>query len=121
VRRNVLPKLPNPSSPAWMSRARLRDELFAFLTTPGTADGRIELWAWVGAYDHVAVCQLWGAMPALPAAMPRFTRDVRQLWEFAGRPPIPTQADGAHDALVDARDVAAKHAAIVARDGGARR
>ena len=113
VRKHVLPKLPNPSSSAWMSRARLRDELFEFLTRPGSSAGSIELWAWVGAYDHVAVCQLWGAMPALPAEMPRFTRDVRQFWESAGRPQIPSQSNGAHDALVDARDTAAKYAAIV--------
>ena len=35
VRRNVLPKLPNPSSAAWMSRARIRDELYDFVFVRG--------------------------------------------------------------------------------------
>jgi hypothetical protein len=112
VRRNVLPKLPNPSSPAWMSRARIRDELYSFVTAP--VSGPVELWAWIGAYDHVAVCQLWGDMTALPAAMPRFTLDVRQLWELAGRPELPAQPGGAHDALADARHALTRFRAIAA-------
>jgi len=99
VRRNVLDQLPSPSAPAWRSRARIRDELLAFLT----ADGEPELWAWYGAYDHVVLCQLFGMMPALPPALPRFTRDLRQLWDETGRPRLPAPPAGAHDALVDAR------------------
>ena len=112
VRRNVLPRLPNPSSPAWMSRERMRDELYAFLTAPAT--GGVEMWAWVGAYDHVAVCQLWGDMTALPAAMPRYTRELKQLWDLAGRPALPDAPADAHDALADARHNLAKFRAITA-------
>ncbi|WP_127782474.1 polyadenylate-specific 3'-exoribonuclease AS [Rhodococcus sp. X156] len=99
VRANVLPKLPNPSSPLWRSRAQIREELLAFLT----AEDSPELWAWIAAYDHVALCQLWGAMPALPRALPRFTRELRQLWEDSGSPELPKAPDDAHDALADAR------------------
>lgn len=113
VRRNVLPKLPNPSSSAWMSRSRIRDELYEFVTAPPT--GGVEMWAWVGAYDHVAVCQLWGDMTALPAAMPRFTRDVRQLWETAGKPDLPSHPGGEHDALADARHALMRFRAIAAK------
>ena len=42
-------------------------------------------------------------MPALPQPLPRFTRDLRQLWEETGRPRLPSPPPGAHDALVDAR------------------
>ena len=63
----------------------------------------MQLWAWIAAYDHVALCQLWGAMPALPRALPRFTRELRQRWEDAGRPPLPAPTPDAHDALADAR------------------
>jgi len=104
VRRNVLDRLPSPADPAWRSRERIRDDLYAFLTAPltdGSADG-IELWAWYAAYDHVALAQLWGAMTALPREIPRFTKDLRQLWDDHGRPPLPTTT-GRHDALVDAR------------------
>ena len=63
----------------------------------------IELWAWVGAYDHVVLCQLWGPMADLPPAMPRFTRELRQFWEDCGSPRMPPRPRDAHDALVDAR------------------
>ncbi len=105
VRRNVLDRLPSPADPAWRSRERIRDELHDFLVAPLAAlpGVQIELWAWYAAYDHVALAQLWGAMPALPRTLPRFTKDLRQLWDDVGRPRLP-QADAArHDALVDAR------------------
>ena len=79
VRANVLPKLPPPSDRAWMSRARMREEILDFCTG---APGDVELWAWIAAYDHVALCQ---------------------LWEDAGRPALPQPPAEAHDALADAR------------------
>jgi hypothetical protein len=104
VRANVLPKLPSPADRAWRSRAAIRDDLLAFLTGIGReTGGDIELWAWIAAYDHVALCQLWGAMPALPRPLPRFTRELRQRWEDAGRPALPPAPADAHDALSDAR------------------
>ena len=105
VRTNVLPKLPPPASPLWRSRKQIRLDLEEFLRVSDVgATEPIELWAWVGAYDHVALCQLWGTMPALPPAIPRFTRELRQLWEDRGSPRLPPRARDAHDALVDARD-----------------
>jgi hypothetical protein len=105
VRANVLPKLPPPASPLWRSRKQIRLDLEEFLgVSDGGASEPIELWAWVAAYDHVALCQLWGTMPALPPAIPRFTRELRQLWEDRGSPRLPPRARDAHDALVDARD-----------------
>ena len=100
VRRNVLDKLPPPSSPVWQSRDTIRERVLAFLTGGG---GRPELWAWFAAYDHVVLCQLWGAMPQLPRTLPRFTRDLRQMWEEAGKPALPPEPSDAHDALADAR------------------
>ena len=103
VRRNVLDKLPSPADPAWRSRERIRDDLYEFLVEPvrGRAE-TLELWAWYAAYDHVVLAQLWGAMPALPREIPRFTKDLRQRWDDLGRPALP-EARGRHDALVDAR------------------
>ena len=49
-----------------------------------------------------SLAQLWGPMPALPREIPRFTKDLRQLWDDLGRPRLP-EAEGRHDALVDAR------------------
>lgn len=102
VRTHVLPKLPPPASQLWRTRARIRSDLEAFFGVDD--DEPIELWAWVGAYDHVALCQLWGAMTDLPAAMPKFTRELRQLWEERGCPRMPRRPADVHDALVDARD-----------------
>ncbi len=112
VRANVLPKLPPPADPVWRSRAAIRDSLLAFLTAPGD---RVELWAWFAAYDHVALAQLWGTMPALPRALPRFTRELRQRWEDAGKPPLPPAPADAHDALADARHNLSRWRVIEAR------
>src|SRR6476620_3151884 len=103
VRRNVLDRLPSPSDPAWRSRERIREDLLAFLVEPlsESPGNEMELWAWFAAYAHVVLAQLWGAMPALPREIPRFTKDLRQLWDDLGRQPLPA-ADGRHDALVDA-------------------
>lgn len=100
VRRNVLDKLPPPADPAWRSRERIRADLLEFLETPGS---RIELWAWMSAYDHVVLCQLWGDMRALPRSLPRFTHELRQKWEDAGKPHLPAAPPDQHDALADAR------------------
>ncbi len=100
VRKHVLDKLPSPGDPAWRSRSAIRKDLFAFLTAPRLP---VELWAWYAAYDHVALGQLWGDMPALPREMPRLTREIRQHWEIAGCPPVPDPGPDRHDALADAR------------------
>ena len=105
VRRNVLDRLPSPGHPAWRSRERIRDELHQFLMEPlrDQPGLELELWAWYAAYDHVVLAQLWGPMPALPREIPRYTKDLRQLWDDLGRPPLPDAAARRHDALVDAR------------------
>ena len=109
VRDNVLAKLPPPSDPAYRSREQIRTDLLAFLGPEPV------LWAWIPAYDHVALCQLWGAMPALPRHLPRTSYDVRQLWELLGRPPLAPQTEGQHDALADARHAKARFEAMSER------
>jgi hypothetical protein len=101
VRTHVLPKLPPPSSQLWRSRRQIRADLEDFFGID--SDEPIVLWAWVAAYDHVALCQLWGPMTALPPAIPRFTRELRQFWEERGCPRMPPRPRDTHDALVDAR------------------
>ena len=89
-----------------MARSVIASELEQFFGTEPV------WWAWFGAYDHVALCQLWGDMPSLPRAFPRFTMDVRQLWEHLGRPALPAQERGLHDALEDARHVKVRFDAL---------
>jgi 3'-5' exoribonuclease-like protein len=117
VRAHVLPKLPAPASQLWRPRARIRSDLEAFFDVDGAEP--IELWAWVGAYDHVVLCQLWGPMTELPRAMPRFTRELRQLWEERGSPLLPRRSPDVHDALVDARDQLRRYRVIISSDGAA--
>ncbi|GIG60712.1 3'-5' exoribonuclease [Longispora fulva] len=112
VRRNVLDKLPSPSDKAWRSRDRIRDDLLAFLTEPLEPGDELELWAWYAAYDHVVLAQLWGAMPALPRIIPRFTKELRQAWDDADRPHLPAAPPDQHDALADARHNLARWNAI---------
>jgi hypothetical protein len=52
-------------------------------------------------------------MPALPREIPRFTKDLRQLWDDLGRPKLP-EAEGRHDALVDAKHNLARWNAMTA-------
>jgi hypothetical protein len=111
VKRNVLSQLPSPSDPAWRSRAQIRDDLLAFMSAP---DEPIELWAWMASYDHVVLAQLWGDMRQLARRIPRFTHELRQLWEAAGSPPLPPAGADAHDALADARHNLARWRAIAA-------
>ncbi|HLU33849.1 MAG TPA: polyadenylate-specific 3'-exoribonuclease AS [Natronosporangium sp.] len=120
VRRNVLDQLPSPGDPAWRSRAQIRDDLRGFLTAPLRAHPgeQIELWAWYAAYDHVALAQLWGAMPELPREIPRFTKDLRQLWDDCGRPELPSAPARRHDALVDARHNLARWRVMTAGGNG---
>ena len=116
VRTNVLPKLPHLSSQSWRTRERIRTDLLEFCTAH-TDGSPVELWAWIAAYDHVALCQLWGTMPTLPRALPRFTRELRQRWEDAGSPALPKAPEDAHDALADAKHNLAKFRAIEAHAG----
>ncbi|MDN6431315.1 polyadenylate-specific 3'-exoribonuclease AS [Corynebacterium flavescens] len=105
VRENVLQQLPSPCDSVWKSRRTIREDVYAFLNKHSTP---VELWAWVGAYDHVVIAQLWGDMKSLPKRLPRYTRELKQYWEFAGRPALPEVPRGNHDALVDARHNLAK-------------
>ncbi len=120
VRKHVLDQLPSPGDPAWRPRERIREDLWDFLIAPLRAhpNEKIELWAWFAAYDHVALAQLWGAMPALPREIPRFTKDLRQLWDDKGRPKLPEAEADRHDALVDARHNLARWRAMTAAAPG---
>jgi len=62
-----------------------------------------DFWAWYGAYDHVALCSLFGSMIDLPANFPMFTSDIKQLVKAAGNPVMPKQPENLHNALDDAR------------------
>lgn len=113
---NVVPHLPQPHGdwilhmpkrwifnyydPAVKPRQQIAVDVRDFLLA---GDGQPELWAWYGAYDHVALCQLWGRMIDLPKGIPMWTNDLRQECHRLSNPQVPEQNDGEHNALADAR------------------
>lgn len=115
---NVVPKLPQPHGdrrnqvpkswliemwhPAVRDRAWIRDMVQDFLLGNPATRTNIELWANYAAYDHVALCQLFGRMIDLPDGVPMFTNDLQQAIRSAGNPPMPEQEVGLHNALDDA-------------------
>jgi 3'-5' exoribonuclease-like protein len=83
---------------AWMSRAEIMKKLFHFI-----GDDKPEFWGYYSAYDHVALCQLFGTMVDLPKGWPMYTRDIKQWCDALGNPKLPEQGKGEHNALADAR------------------
>jgi hypothetical protein len=84
--------------PLRLIRAQVRDFI---LSSPDP-----ELWAWYGAFDHVALAWLWGPMIKLPKGVPMWTNDIRTLALMAGphaQAGAPVQKAGEHHALADAR------------------
>jgi hypothetical protein len=105
---NVWPSLPQCEGvfdyehPSVKTRARIAADVFAFFTEFDHAN--VELWAWYGAYDHVALAQLYGMMIALPASIPMWTNDLRQeVHRLDCMDRLPEQTAGKHNALEDAR------------------
>jgi hypothetical protein len=94
----------------------IRNAVRAFVLDAGP---EVELWADYGAYDHVALCQLFGTMMALPEGFPMWTHDLRQELERHGvtDEELPAGTGTAHHALADAWEVARAHQFLqVARD-----
>jgi hypothetical protein len=126
---NVVPKLPQPHgdwrnhaphrwlcdmhSPAVQPREIIATAVRQFLAD----DGDVELWADYAAYDHVALCQLFGPMINLPNGIPMFTNDFQQEWRRAESPGLPEQAAGAHNAIEDARHLKLCFDSLTSRKG----
>lgn len=62
-----------------------------------------EFWAYYADYDWVVLCQLFGTMMDLPPGWPMYCRDIQQERDRLSVADLPLQADGAHNALADAR------------------
>lgn len=107
---------PDRRHPAVKVREQIAEEVAAFLTAKSTDWRDNELWAYYAAYDHVALCQLWGTMMDLPTGVPMFTNDLEQTvyeLEQARRTIVnPAQTDE-HHALADARWNWALHREII--------
>jgi len=82
-----------------MTKDQGAQELMRFVQ----GDTDIEWWNWYGAYDHVALCQLFGKMIDLPKGFPMYSNDIKQIHKRAGYCEMPKQPSGKHNALDDAR------------------
>lgn len=98
VRQNVLPHLPQYGSKVWMPRYMIAEELIQWI-----GDEKPEFWGYYADYDWVVLCQMYGAMIALPKGWPRFCMDLKQLSVMKGNPNHPQKPVLEHDALADAR------------------
>lgn len=93
--------------PKWVIANEVRDFIVGDLRGRGDAvpEGELPvLWAYYGAYDHVALCQLWGPMIRHPRFLPMYTHDLKQEMDRLHVPndALPQQSNE-HDALADAR------------------
>lgn len=109
VRANVLPHLADfdieglkPHAPL-RSLAWCRRDIISALLCRFIGDAKPEFWGYYSAYDHVALCQLFGTMMDLPKGWPMYTRDLKQWCDALGNPRLPEQGKGEHNALADAR------------------
>lgn len=122
VMKHVVPQLPPREDPAWRTRAQIRHDVATFLH-PYQPFGDMlrgqkfvglpELWAWYGAYDHVALAQLFGRMVDFPTHVPQWTNDVKQELLRLGNINTPAQQGGLHDALADARHLKVRHQYLI--------
>jgi hypothetical protein len=95
VKANVLPHLGHDPD-VLVNRADMRGNIVAF------AGNKPEFWAYYGAYDWVALCQLFGRMVDLPAGWPMYCLDLKQLVNGLGNPKLPAKSGTEHHALADA-------------------
>lgn len=118
LRQNVLAQLPFDAATGKINtahrdvkpKAQIAYEVYDFLTAGGPDP---DLWAWYGAYDHVALAQLWGPMINLPKGLPMFTMDLKQV-EHRSRISLPDQTGGNHSAIEDARYNRIRHRLLTA-------
>ena len=76
----------------------IKEDLMAFTAQ----DTNPIFWAWYGAYDWVAISQLFGRMLDVPVNWPHLVMDVKQLCVMLGNPKVPEQKTTKHHALNDA-------------------
>ncbi len=115
VKENVIPLLPskniNFSDPSlspslkqeallWKPKKQITLDVLNFCD-PGQY-GEPEFWGYYADYDWVVFCWLFGSMIDLPKGYPFFCRDIKQLHEEVGCPPLPDTTNE-HNALEDAK------------------
>ncbi len=98
---NVLPLLPKKGADYWMTEEAIKEGLLNFMAP--SKENPLELWGYYSDYDHVLLCWLFGRMVDLPAGMPKYTLDLKQVTYHMGNIELPENTGVEHDALEDAR------------------
>jgi hypothetical protein len=100
LRENVRPHLRGAASSAFKSPDEIALELQNFVT-----GDEIEIWAYVAAYDWVALMSVFGRLVDRPQGWPIFCRDLKQLITSldVDRQELPLQDGLEHFSLADAR------------------
>lgn len=93
VQENVVPHLKGDG----ILRIRIAGDIQLFVGRE-----KPEFWGYYADYDWVALCQLYGRMIDLPTNWPMYCRDLKQLVDERGNPPLPKNLSE-HNALADAR------------------
>lgn len=96
----------DPEGP-WYTRKAIAEEVIAFCDP--ARYGKPEFWGYYSAYDHVALCQIFGTMMELPQGWPMLTYDLRQFLDAKGLQGVTQPDDMPHHALGDARWIAETH------------
>lgn len=81
------------------TREDIKDELLQFFYD----DPEPEFWAYNGAFDWVGFVWFFGRLLDIPSHWPKRHREIKDLKEQAGNPPLPVQQGVAHLAIDDAK------------------
>jgi hypothetical protein len=66
------------TNPFVQTRQAIRDLVSSFVADAAARDqGKVELWGWYSAYDHVCLAQLFGPMVKMPRHIPKHTDDLK--------------------------------------------
>jgi hypothetical protein len=95
VKEHVLPQIVGMPT---KTLSLIKTEIIKFI-----GDDVPEFWGFYADYDWVLFCQVFGTMMDLPRGWPMYCRDLKQLCDDLGNPPLPKQGKGEHNALADAR------------------
>jgi hypothetical protein len=110
---NVRPHLRGPASTASRQPQEIAEALREFIIGDD-----IEIWAYVAAYDWVALMSVYGRLLDRPQGWPMFCRDLKQLIAERGidKKELPLQDGLEHFALADARWNLAAWRYVIDRD-----
>jgi len=99
LRENVKPHLLGPGHPSWCTPEEMARQVKDF------AGADPEFWAYVGAYDWIALISLFGILIDRPDGWPIYCHDLKQEIERRGlkKADMPAQDNQAHFAVDDAR------------------